>query len=102
MYDTTSYVVLRYKFSQPIESYVEICTSFYVFLGLRWLTGWVGYWTPTQLHHHLSASHHRTPPPQHYYLRHTIGNKCTSWFGVIRPLWQASVPFLNDAKSLIP
>ncbi len=46
-----------YEFSQPTESYVETCTSFYMFSGLRLLTGWVGYWTPTQPHHRSSASH---------------------------------------------
>jgi hypothetical protein len=90
-----------YEFSQPPESYKKTCTSFYVFLGLRWLTGLVGYWTPTQLHHLLSASHCRTPPPQHHYLLHTIGKECTSWFGAIRPLWWAPVSFLNNAKLLI-
>jgi hypothetical protein len=52
-----------YKFSQPPEYYVETCTSFYVFSGLRWLTRWVGYWTPTKPHHYLSTYHRPTPPP---------------------------------------
>ncbi len=35
-----------------------------MFSGLRWLTpSWVGYWTPTQLHHRLSATHHWTSRP---------------------------------------
>jgi hypothetical protein len=33
-------------------------------------------------------------PPTH------IGNNCMSWFGVIHPLWQAPVPFLNAVKLL--
>ncbi len=90
-----------YKFSQPPESYIETCTSFYVFSGLRWLTGWVGYWTPTQSHHHSSASHRPTPPPRHHYLWHTIGNNSMSWFGAICLLWRAPVPFLHDAKLII-
>ncbi len=38
--DLGSYV--SYKFSQPPGSYVETCTSFYVFSGPRWLTSLVG------------------------------------------------------------
>ncbi len=91
----------RNKLSQPPESYVETCTSFYVFSGLRWLTGWIGYWTPTKMHHRSSASHRPTPPPRHHYLRHTISNDIVSWFGAICPLWRAPVPFLNTVKSLI-
>ncbi len=90
-----------YESSQPPESYVETCTSLYVFSGLRWLTGWVCYWTPTKPHHRLSTSHCPTPPPRHHHLQHTIGNDSVSWFGAIRPLWQAPVPFLNAAKLLI-
>ncbi len=54
---------VQYNFSQPPESYVETCTSFYVISGIRWLTCCVGYWTPTQSHRHLSASCCWTPPP---------------------------------------
>jgi hypothetical protein len=91
----------KYKFSQFPQSYVETCTSFYVFSGLRWLTGWVGYSTPTQSPRYLSASHRPTPPPRHHYLQHTIGIECTSWFGAVCHLWRASVPFLNKVKLLI-
>jgi len=35
-----------YKFSLPPGLYVETCTSFYVLPGPRWLTSWVGNWTP--------------------------------------------------------
>ncbi len=99
----TLYIVLHcsqtiYKFSQPPGSYVQTCTSFYIFSGPNRLSGWVGYWTPTQLHHHLPPSHHPMPPPRHHYLWHTIGNSCVSWFGAFRPARQARVPFLNDAK----
>ena len=45
-----------YEFSQPPEYYIETCTSFYVFPGPRWLTGWVGYWTPTRSHHRSTTS----------------------------------------------
>ncbi len=34
-------------------------------------------------------------------LTSTIGNECTSRFGLICPLWRALVPFLNVAKLLI-
>jgi hypothetical protein len=57
-----------YKFKLPVGSYRETCTSFYVFLGPKKLSGWVGYWTLTQLHHFLSASHRPTPPPWQHYL----------------------------------
>jgi hypothetical protein len=57
-----------YKFRQPPEYYVETCTCFYVFSGLRWLTRWVGYWTPTKPHHNSSTYHCLTPPPWHHYL----------------------------------
>jgi hypothetical protein len=90
-----------YEFSQPTGSNVETCTSFYVFSGFRWLTCWVGYWTPTQPHHHLSAFYRWMPTPWHHCLQHTIGSKCTSWFGAICPLWRAPVPFLNAPKLLI-
>jgi hypothetical protein len=56
-------LTIIYEFKLPFGSYVETCTSFYVFSGPKQLSSWVGYWTPTQLHHHLSASHHPTPPP---------------------------------------
>jgi hypothetical protein len=56
---------------------------------------------PTQPHHCSSASYCWTPPPRQDYLQHTIGNSSVSWFGAIRPLWRASVPFLNNAKLLI-
>ena len=46
-----------YEFSQPPESYVETCTSFYVFPGPKWLTGRVEYWTPARSHHRSTASH---------------------------------------------
>ncbi len=76
-------IMQNYEFSQPPRSYVETCTSFYVFSGLRWLIGWVGYWTPTQPHHRLSAFYHPTPSPRHHYLQHTIGNDTVPWFGAI-------------------
>ncbi len=91
----------KYEFSQPPGSCVETYTSFYVFSEPKWLTIWVGYWTPTKTHHCSSASHHPTPPPQNHYLWHTIGNNIVSWFGAICPLWQAPVPFLNNMKLLI-
>jgi hypothetical protein len=59
-------VALTHKFSLPLGSYVETCTSFYIFSGLRWLVGWIGYWTPIKLPHCLSASHCWTPPPPHH------------------------------------
>ncbi len=92
---------LEYEFSQPPEYYIETCTSFYVCSGLRWLTRWVGYWTPTKPHHYSSAYHRLTPPPWHHYLRHTIGNERTSWLGTIHPVRREPVPFLNAAKLLI-
>jgi hypothetical protein len=52
-----------YKFIQPFGSYVETCTSFYIFSGPKKLSGWVCYWTPTQPHHRWSTSHCWTPSP---------------------------------------
>ena len=92
---------LTYEFSHPTESNIETCTSFYVFSGLRWLTGRVGYWTPTQPHHRSSASCHWMPLPRHHYLWHTIWNECTSWFSAIRVVRQEPVPFLNNTKLLL-
>jgi hypothetical protein len=54
---------LDYKFSLPLGSYIETCTSFYVFSGPRWLVGWIGYWTPIKLPYCSSASHHWMPRP---------------------------------------
>jgi hypothetical protein len=45
-----------YEFCLPLGSYVDTCTSFYVFSGPRWLVGWIGYWTPIELPHCLSVS----------------------------------------------
>ncbi len=50
------YIGTRYEFSQPPRSYVETCTSFYVFSGPRWLTNRIGYWSPTRSHHRLTTS----------------------------------------------
>ncbi len=33
----------NYEFSQPPGSYVETCTSFYIFSGPRWLADRIGY-----------------------------------------------------------
>jgi hypothetical protein len=96
-----NFLISPYEFSQPPEYYVETCTSFYVFSGLRWLTRWVRYWTPNKPHHYSSTYHRPTPPPWQHYLRHTIGNKCTSWLGMICPVRREPVPFLNAAKMLI-
>jgi hypothetical protein len=56
----------QYEFSPPFGSYVETCTSFYVFSGPKKLSSWVCYWTPTQLHHRLSTSHCWMPLPPHH------------------------------------
>ncbi len=91
-----------YEFSQPPGSYVETCTSFYLFSGPRWLTSWVGYWTPpkrTIVHPFpiVQCSH----PGTITFLRHTTGNDNVTWFGAIHLVRQAPVPFLNNAKLLI-
>ncbi len=45
------------------ESYIETRINFYKFSGLKWLTIWVGYWTPNQSHSFSYASFFWTPPP---------------------------------------
>ncbi len=52
--------------SLPLGSYVETCSSFYVFSGPRWLVGWIGYWTPIKLPCRLSGFHCWTPLPPHH------------------------------------
>ena len=60
------FTIWGYEFSLPFGSYVETCTSFYVFSGPKWPSSRVGYWTPTLPPSCSSASHRRTPPPPHH------------------------------------
>ena len=83
------------KFILPFEPYVETCTSFYVFSGLKWLDGRVGYWTPSHLHCRSSASHHWSPP--YHKPQHTIGNECASRYGAISP-YKSIKTHKNDTK----
>jgi hypothetical protein len=39
---------LDVSMSFPPGLYVKICTSYYTFPGPRWLTGWMGNWTPAR------------------------------------------------------
>ncbi len=87
-----------YKFSLPFGSYIETCTSFYVFSRPTWLADWIGYWTPIKLPRCLSASHCWTPPPLHHSLSTLSAMSVHLGLAQICPLWQALVPFLNDAK----
>ena len=48
----------------------------------------------------LSTSRCWTHLPRHHYSRHTIGNKCTSDFGAICPLWGAPVPLCKHQETV--
>jgi hypothetical protein len=93
--------VENYKFSQPFESYVETCTSFYVFFWMQMadrLGRLLDPYPTALLFVHFPLLDTPDPASLPSIL---ISNNCMSWFGAICPLWQAPVPFLNAAKLLI-